>query len=63
MITVADELKGIIRKLQDDSGYPYKMEDSTEPARAFAYGFAIGTLSNALLEWNRQLTGGDPSGA
>ena len=57
-MTVAEEMRKIITKLRTDSGYPYEMDSHVKSAEAFAYGFAIGTLSEALKEWERRLEGG-----
>lgn len=54
-MTVAQQLRSIIDKLQSDSGYPYREGDKADPARAFAYGLAIGTLEGALQEWERRM--------
>ena len=62
-MTVSKQLQEIIHRLKEDSGYPYNENSEIHSSKAFAYGYAIGTLQTALLEWDRQLARGDPSGA
>lgn len=49
----AEWLGRILKDLEKASGYSYKEGESVPDGKAFAYGLAIGYLSNLKYEWEQ----------